>query len=221
MNTTHISRFIVSMIVICTLLVAASATTADYYPADCIPDPSITYTEDEHGPILWYNPQLSMDCVPVTGNDMLHYYELASITYRVERQTRLVGSSYWGTPDVLITQVRVGPELYVLDGGPYYSLLGGINITGESVGEYYRYRLVVTTDGYVASMAGPPYIVVDSFGDTFATDWIPGPDEVEVNDTFDDRPGDVAPPPGHDDGWPDGDSGDGGSSDGERDNPSR
>lgn len=188
------NRFTLSLIAICAMFLSVAIVTADYYPADCVPELFFEYQAwgDNQTEIL-FNPQLSTNCYPMVGNDMQHYYELSSISLKLERKSLTYDTKNWQVDTVFETTYDA-LEVAIQDfGGVYYALGGGVDITGKTVGEYYEYRMRATTTGWVSFSVLPPFIATDSFGDTFTTDWIPGPHSVQVADIFDDAPDEFKP----------------------------
>jgi hypothetical protein len=157
------------------LMLSPASAGSDPLPAVCYPDPSLQYQKYGNNQTeILYEPDLSVNC-PMYLGEIVSPGVVTQVIYGVERQ-------YKNTSEIETVVSFTRDAAYVSGqnfGGPYYSLGGGVDITGTTLGSHYRYRVYTLVQGYFYDAAAPDHMG-SSFNIGFYSQWVDGPDQLQV-----------------------------------------
>lgn len=198
------TRFLIPFIALAMLFAALTPVSAGDVPPECIPDPTITFHHDDNGLVsLLFDPRLSTDCLMYEGvwpypgelgvQDPNKPYEVVLMSIVIYHHERIGQTDTWDVEEVYYEAGINGPYIAALDfGDPYYSLGGGVNITGHTLAVNNCYEFLVMLGGVTRNdLTGDD----ERFEHEYRSECVSGPDTVQVLDPFRDRPGELIPLP--------------------------
>lgn len=179
-------RFLFILLLMGVAVVAAAPVAAGDVPPVCIPDPRLTLHQGGGETWLDFEPRIHVLCPLWDDFSMYHPAELSNVQVTVWQEVYIDGK--WEPYYQFITHYT-SEEIGNL-GGTFYNLNGTTYITGETT-NYYRYALIVSVIGAISHdpiSAGGNGNVDDAFQENFYSPWVYGPDSVEVDGPFRERP---------------------------------